>query len=491
MANVVQSIKQRVERVFAPSKTETNPFQDLSGGMGGVAFESIGDFINFYKSEAFNIAYKHMDPFSCYIMAMGNSWLSSTISAVARPLAASQIVAMPNDPEYPDNIEVDILNDMMKDPNPDQDDYDFKYELAWDFLCTGTNYIEIAYDNYGYPRSLYRHLPYLITKLDDGTYRHKNGYIFQSDEMIQNKYFNPFSNKVGMSPIVPLVASVMLDSSILNTNLKNFEGGPKGLLSMDKSIPASIAQKEIKRIQETVAEMKKKKESNHLAVFAMTWQAIGMSNKDAMTPEMEKSIQTRICSVYGVPPAKVSVIDSGNIGGGTGESQDESMNETLNFWGKKALLGGIQQGLIKAFQFENTYYDFKDLTKKDERRLADLDNVNLLNGSTTLNRVLAKRGEPLYDHPLADEPLIPSNLIPLSALEKLLTEPEPEPNPINPVSDEPPEDDNEDDGEEDDDMINDQKANEFLKMQNKVLKKLEVRGDSKAFVVYRSIRDEL
>ena len=162
------------------------------------------------------------------------------------------------------------------------------------------------------------------------------------------------------------------------------------------------------------------------------------------------------------------------------------MNETLNFWGKKTILGGLNQNLLNYFGFNNTTYEFADLTKKDERRLAELDDINLKNGSTTLNRVLAKRGETLYDNPLADEPLIPAGLVPLSLLEDKYNSPiYPGANPDNNKDLMDPDLEDEEEPEEMGE------AEQILfKRQRQILSKLD-KGRDKTYVVYSSLQDNL
>lgn len=427
-------IFQAANRVFAPSQAQAaNPANQLGSVLAsigpGMAFASTSDYIKFFKSDAFNIAYNQLDPFSCYVLALGSSSVMGAIGALARPISSADLVASTRTGMDPDQGELEYLNMILDEPNPDptpnlegvceanQTPNDFQYKLAVDFLATGNNYIEIAYNKYGVPVALYRHSPYMIT-VNNGFYVHKNGYVFKPGELIHNKFFNPFSNKIGMSPMVPIVAATMLDNSILQKNLKNYtHDAVKGILQIDPSLGSANAEDEVKRIQAQIKEMRESGTEGHLVTFGAAFQAISATNKEMLTPEMEKGINTRIISIYGVPPHKVGRIESGNIGSGTGDSQSEDMNESLTFWSKACILGSLKKDLIKLAGLKRTTITLKNLTKQDIRKQAEVDNIRIRNGSTTWNEIRSREGDPLYDHTMADQPFVPYQCIPLSSFD--------------------------------------------------------------------------
>jgi hypothetical protein len=164
--------------------------------------------------------------------------------------------------------------------------------------------------------------------------------------------------------------------------------------------------------------MNEKGEEGHLVTFGAAFQAISSTNKEMLTPEIERDINTRIISVYGVPPHKVGRIESGNIGSGTGDSQSEDMNETLTFWSKAGLLGSLKKDLIKFAGLRSTTITLTNLTKQDIRKQAEVNNINIRNGAYTWNDVREINGMSPYDDPMADEPFVPYNCIPLSSFNK-------------------------------------------------------------------------
>lgn len=425
-------VMQAVNRAFSPSKAQahqpTNELGAVLGSIGsGLAFTSVSDFIKFYKSDAFNIAYNQMDPFTCFVLAFGSSSVMGAIGALARPISSSDLIAVTKQDMTPNQMELEYLNNLLEDPNPDpnpnlggvcecnQTPEDLQFKLTVDFCATGNNYLEVAYNRIGMPTALYRHPPYMI-EIKNGRYVHKNGYVFKPGELIHNKYMNPFSSKIGMSPMVPIVAATMLDNTILQKNLKNYShDAVKGILNVDPTMTQEAAEAEVLRIQNEIKEMNRKGEDGHLVTFGAAFQAISSTNKEMLTPDIERGINTRIISVYGVPPHKVGRIESGNIGSGTGDSQSEDMNEALTFWSRAGILGSLKKDLIKFASLRTTTITLTNLTKQDIRKQAEVNNINIRNGAYTWNDVRKILGMSPYDDPMADEPFVPYNCIPLSS----------------------------------------------------------------------------
>ena len=433
-------------RSFAPSKTtgikSQNPddfslINVMGGGYAGTApmtYSGINDYLKKSQKDTWRVAYDYLDPFSCYVLALSNDRIMSAITAIARPIASAEFVAAPRDPTKPNKIEMQILNQLFEDPNPsmatgydynldtatnnDQSSSMFQYACTLDMLCTGNNYIEQAYNQFGKPVALYRHPPYMID-IKNGYYVHKNGYIFQREELIHNKYFNPFSNKIGMSPLVPIVGALMLDNAILDKNIKNFGNDAlKGILTLDKDIGPEAAQSEITRIRKQIREMRERGEEGHLVTFAAAFQTISASNKDMMTPEIEKSILNRVIANYGVPPAEIMQIDSGNLGSGTGTSQKETLYETVRFWNKFSLLDSYKSHLTKYGGITDTSVDVKNLTLVDERKQMEINREYILAGVKDIDQVRISLGDTPYDEDWSRQPTIPSNRIPLSMIGK-------------------------------------------------------------------------
>lgn len=420
-----------IERLSGIMEAAKNVFKRegrsrVSGGFGGfgggippLQFNSISSFLDYYKKDAFSMAYSQMDPLTCYSLAYSNPWITAVVNAITRPIASSTPYAASTTQDGTVNpAEEEYLVNLITQPNETTDGGEFLTTIMKDLLITGNAYIEVAYNGYGVPGNLYPHPPYMI-KIEEGRYIHKTGYQFKDGELIHIKLPNPFDPTIGLSPLVPLVASLMLDRNILLNNLKYFTNSQlKGILSIDKSVDYLAAEKEVKRIQDTIQDMQTRGEEGHLVAFGVTFQSLASTNRDMMTPDVEKSIRDRILAVYGVPPSKICLIEAGNIGAGSGEAQSETMNETLQYWASSGVIKPINQTVVRWAGLETVELGLRGITHKNELMMARVHREWIRSSIASINEVRDEEGLPPLDSPVADMPLVPLNVAPISLFEE-------------------------------------------------------------------------
>jgi phage portal protein BeeE len=124
------------------------------------------------------------------------------------------------------------------------------------------------------------------------------------------------------------------------------------------------------------------KPRGNIFLYGGEYQDIGLTNKDMEFTALTDKVRDRICGVYGVPPHKVGIIESGNLGGGTGESQD------INFWKKR-------KGEIKLFEdaFNNVIgrtgwaeiFEFGVVDLENKLLRAQTEDIKLKNGTIVPN----------------------------------------------------------------------------------------------------------
>jgi hypothetical protein len=113
-----------------------------------------------------------------------------------------------------------------------------------------------------------------------------------------------------------------------------------------------------------------------------------------------------ILSGYGVPPSKVGVIESGNLGGGTGTSQDKTFRVNTCGPTAEAVLEKLVFHLLReAFGISDEWtLRFGDIDWRDDKTVDDISSQRLRDGRWTLNRSRAEIGEPPVDG--GDSPVI-------------------------------------------------------------------------------------
>lgn len=412
-------------RIFSPQKSKGMGESELLASLntiGGMSFDSLDDFFKYYKTDAWDYAYQNLDPYTSFQLALSSWSVSAAMLAITMPLAAAEIVPMPKDPQNPNYGEMLYLKTLFERPNPIDSGFDFQYKIALDLLAPGGTYIEVSYNDYGFPAALYRIPPYDISpkRASDGSVvfvRKSTGFVFNKNNLIPIFNHNPYSDYKPFSPLVPLFGKLMLDQSVLRHNFDFFTNQSlKGIISLSDKISASAAGDETNRMQEQIKHMKNTGDSGHLVLYGATYQAIGATNRDMLVPEVEKSVLNAVAGVYHVPPAKIMQIDSGNIGSGTGQSQDDSMNETLMHHGRK-IITSLNSTILELAGIRDTSLTYKNLTKTDEKRKAELNEVLVRSGQKVLNEVRVEAGDAPYNNEHANEPWMPINHLPLSLVD--------------------------------------------------------------------------
>jgi Phage portal protein len=105
-----------------------------------------------------------------------------------------------------------------------------------------------------------------------------------------------------------------------------------------------------------------------------------------------------ILSEYGCPPAKAGVIESGNLGGGTGEDQNKTFLINTCQPIAEIVLEKLNFALAKhGFNITGWHMKFKEIDYRDSVIIEGIRDSRLRNGSWTLNRYRAEIGEPPVD----------------------------------------------------------------------------------------------
>jgi HK97 family phage portal protein len=102
-------------------------------------------------------------------------------------------------------------------------------------------------------------------------------------------------------------------------------------------------------------------------------------------------------TVYGVPPAQIGIIESGSLGGGTGESQFKSFQVNTCQPYAQALLEKLNFALLRAFGITDWTINFGSIDWRDSQVIENIYDTRLRNGAWTLNKYRDAIGEPPVD----------------------------------------------------------------------------------------------
>jgi hypothetical protein len=109
----------------------------------------------------------------------------------------------------------------------------------------------------------------------------------------------------------------------------------------------------------------------------------------------KESARDEILAQYGVPPAEAMVIESGNLGGGTGDSQHRSMELNTCQPIAEIVLEKLNFHIARAgFGVEGWHSKFGDVDYRDSMVIEQIRDMRLRDAAYTVNRYRTEIGEP-------------------------------------------------------------------------------------------------
>lgn len=228
---------------------------------------------------------------------------------------------------------------------------------------------------------------------------------FETRDVIHISLDSPRSSIFGVSPTQAALLPITGYLFAAATSKEIFKKGNPPTLHVD--LPASASPAEMNRW--TARHMTRNVGPKNIGVPIMTKGGATVGElATSRTLDYLKYLDQRrdeILAAYGVPPAKVGVIESGNIGGGTGEAQDRTfmVNTCQPIAG--LVLEALNWHLAKlGFGIEGWRIKFRDVDMRDSKVIEEIREMRLKNGSWTLDRYRADIGEPAVEG--GDKPIL-------------------------------------------------------------------------------------
>lgn len=265
-------------------------------------------------------------------------------------------------------------------------------QIVPSWKVTGDAFIEVNHDQ------VFDNVPngfkFIPTELIG--YNHENdawcirnsGYVFEPENIIH--VYEPSielrGNKWGTSLIDAVAMNISLEVIGLNHNhdvFKNHGLDPRGVITFDKDLKPQQVKENIHRL---------KKEKNKKGIIAMqggNYQQTNNTNKDMEFLELIKYSRDCIITQFGVPPAKVDIIETANLGTGSGESQDKNFGKVINSNCKV-----IEDAFNKNLGRSGFQEIFEFIREDHENKLnrAEIEDKQLRNGTTYINEVRSGYG---------------------------------------------------------------------------------------------------
>lgn len=300
------------------------------------------------------------------------------------------------DEQTNDNTNINYLTQLFQNPLGLYNPYTFSMlnsQIWTSWNITGDCFIEVNQDKvFDNVLAGFHFIPTEMIGYDNETDQwglRNTGYKYEEGELIH--IYTPNIKKRdymwGTSIIDTIGLSVALDFLGMKHNkdlLDNDGLDPRGVLSFDKDLSRERVNNEIRRLQ---------KENNHkgtLTLQGATYTGMSSSNRDMDFISLMNYSRDRIITAFGVQPSKIGVRETASLGSGTGESQDKDFQKTLN--GRYKIIEEQFNKVLGRHGFTEIFeYNREDIENKKNR--ADIENIRLNNGSSTINEVRAGYGE--------------------------------------------------------------------------------------------------
>lgn len=340
------------------------------------------------------------------------TYVADCVDVIAHTITAGGVQAVPNNlslegavmPDPP--AQVKAVQSLLEYINDEEDSRQLMTSVVQDLLIFGDSYTEVTYLNKT-PIGLYQLDPQTMDVLAD---EHGNvfGYhqqmetgreaFFDPHQVIHVKLTPPGGGLYGVGPIqknyVP-ITNYLFTAGLIQETMKR--GDPSRLhVDWPIALPVSVQQGLQQRYQYT--NLGAKNIGNLFETKGQTAvQELGV-NKLQEWDMVLTSCRDEIISGFGVPPSKVGVIESANIGGGQGTSQDRSFRVNT--------CGPLSEIVLEKFSFQLLYlcYGVKDWHLKfgevdwrDDMTIEQIRDMRVRNGSWTVNRLRTDIGEPSID----------------------------------------------------------------------------------------------
>jgi hypothetical protein len=340
-------------------------------------------------------------------------WAWASVQAIARTITAGGLVTDwdtdtgEGDEDEPDKPEsVLALERLIGFVNPQDDIRQLLRVVVTDLLVFGDAFVEVTWVG-ATPVALYN--------LDSATmYPQINehgtvtGYVqvtefgqraaFEPREVIHISLDAPRAGAFGVSPTQAALLPITAWLFAAATGKEMMRKGLPATLHVD--MPASMPESEINRW--VGQHMQRNVGARNIGRPIVTRNGGAISELQAgKSADVESFLSQKrdeIIACYGAPPSKVMIIESGNLGGGTGEAQDKTFRINTCQPIAELVLEKLNYAITRAgFGIQGWHMKFRDVDYRDSAVIEDIRDQRLRNGAWTLNRYRTEIGEPPVD----------------------------------------------------------------------------------------------
>jgi HK97 family phage portal protein len=337
-------------------------------------------------------------------------WVSAPVDLIARTITAGGLQIVTDDeiadgeePFEPD--ELARLRRLLRFTNPHEDLVQLLRNVCTDLLLFGDAFIEVVY-LLGEPVALYMLDATTMTVICD-VHGEVSGYQqntdtgrqadFDLNEVIHISLDAPRGGIYGVSPaqkaMLPVTAWLFTEATIKEC----FRRGDPESLHVDL---AGYTDTEAQQWREKYMVYNLGPKAVGVPIVTRNGSHVQSLNPRKVVDYLDASRQLRdeIISTFGVPPAKLGIIETGNLGGGTGEAQDKTFRINTVIPLQSLVLEKLNYHLLQVgFKVTGWHLEFNEVDYRDSEVVEKIRDMRVRNGLYTLNRGRDEINEPPVD----------------------------------------------------------------------------------------------
>ena len=337
-----------------------------------------------------------------YKAYLNNVWISACVDVIAKRITSGGYVIEEVERGKGDPANYDTIKQLLSFVNDDDDFLQLVRSFITDLGIYGEAYMEIVYK---------AGKPYALHKIDCITMNYKlerHGQVvqyiqnmthstdtitFEPNEVIRWWMPDPQAHKKALSPIERILGPVDTSTRMDDWVRQFFRKGARPNFWIKYPGPKAEAERFVIYLRENYTG-----QANAHVPLVLYDEAelfeIGKGSVDIDFSKGDDQMRNKILAGYQVPPAALSQIESGNIGGGTGESQDKSLQFNAcdpfkQLFFEKFNYRIIQKGLgITDWKVNCRYADYRS-----DEAISGVQDRRIRNGSNTINEVRGEMGK--------------------------------------------------------------------------------------------------
>ncbi|MDB5910987.1 MAG: hypothetical protein JWP34_5104, partial [Massilia sp.] len=340
-------------------------------------------------------------------------WSWSPVNAVARTITAGGLITdWDSDDGEGDQVtprkpsEVLAMERLLKFCNPREDIRQLTRNIVTDLLVFGDAFVEVSWVG-NTPVALYNLDAPTIYPIAD-QHGQVTGYVqvtdfgqraeFETRDVIHISLDAPRNGVFGVSPTQAAIGPITAWLFASATGKEMFRKGLPPLVHVD--FPAGASAPEINRWTAQYAQ--RNVGPRNIGVPIVTkGNATAREFASGRVADVESFLSQKrdeILATYGVPPAKVGVIESGNLGGGTGEAQHRTFMINTCQPLAQIILEKLNFFIARhGFGISDWHLKFGDVDLRDSEVVEKIRDMRIRSGLYTLNRGRTEIGEPAVD----------------------------------------------------------------------------------------------